>query len=168
MMVIQGGYNGEGLKVAIVVPRFNDLVTSKLLEGALDGLMRHGVSEKDITVVKIPGSMEAIYTLRKLLDLELHDAIIVLGAVIRGETYHFNVVANEIGKAVAQFNMKSDIPIVFGVLTTDTLEQALNRAGAKSGNKGFEAAMVAIEMANLRKQLRRDLFETSNSNGRER
>jgi len=95
----------------------------------------------------------------------VHDAIIVLGAVIRGETYHFNVVANEIGKAVAQFNMTSDIPIVFGVLTTDTLEQALNRAGAKSGNKGFEAAMVAIEMANLRKRLRRDVFE-SDSNGR--
>lgn len=165
MKVIQGDYRGEGLKVAIVVPRFNDLVTSKLLEGALDGLKRHGVSDEDITVVRIPGSIEAIYTLKRLLDLNVHDAIIVLGAVIRGETYHFNVVANEIGKAVAQFNMASDIPIVFGVLTTDTLEQALNRAGAKSGNKGFEAAMVAIEMANLRKKLRRDAFE-SDSNGR--
>ncbi len=165
MKVIQGDYRGEGLKIAIVVPRFNDLVTSKLLEGALDGLKRHGVSDEDITVVRIPGSIEAIYTLKKLLDLNVHDAIIVLGAVIRGETYHFNVVANEIGKAVAQFNMTSDIPIVFGVLTTDTLEQALNRAGAKSGNKGFEAAMVAIEMANLRKELRRDAFE-SYSNGR--
>jgi 6,7-dimethyl-8-ribityllumazine synthase len=165
MKVIQGDYRGEGLKIAIVVPRFNDLVTSKLLEGALDGLKRHGVSDENITVVRIPGSMEAIYTLKRLLDLGVHDAIIVLGAVIRGETYHFNVVANEIGKAVAQFNMTSDIPIVFGVLTTDTLEQALNRAGAKSGNKGFEAAMVAIEMANLRKRLRRDIFE-SDSNGR--
>ncbi|ABQ47124.1 6,7-dimethyl-8-ribityllumazine synthase [Thermotoga petrophila RKU-1] len=165
MKVIQGDYRGEGLKIAVVVPRFNDLVTSKLLEGALDGLKRHGVSDENITVVRIPGSMEAIYTLKKLLDLNVHDAIIVLGAVIRGETYHFNVVANEIGKAVAQFNMTSDIPIVFGVLTTDTLEQALNRAGAKSGNKGFEAAMVAIEMANLRKRLRRDVFE-SDSNGR--
>jgi 6,7-dimethyl-8-ribityllumazine synthase len=165
MKVIQGDYRGEGLKIAIVVPRFNDLVTSKLLEGALDGLKRHGVSDENITVVRIPGSMEAIYTLKRLLDLGVHDAIIVLGAVIRGETYHFNVVANEIGKAVAQFNMTSDIPIVFGVLTTDTLEQALNRAGAKSGNKGFEAAMVAIEMANLRKRLRRDVFE-SDSNGR--
>jgi 6,7-dimethyl-8-ribityllumazine synthase len=165
MKVIQGDYRGEGLKIAIVVPRFNDLVTSKLLEGALDGLKRHGVSDENITVVRIPGSMEAIYTLKRLLDLGVHDAIIVLGAVIRGETYHFNVVANEIGKAVAQFNMTSDIPIVFGVLTTDTLEQTLNRAGAKSGNKGFEAAMVAIEMANLRKRLRRDIFE-SDSNGR--
>ncbi|KAF2960743.1 6,7-dimethyl-8-ribityllumazine synthase [Thermotoga sp. 38H-to] len=165
MKVVQGDYRGEGLKIAIVVPRFNDLVTSKLLEGALDGLKRHGVSDEDITVVRIPGSIEAIYTLKKLLELNVHDAIIVLGAVIRGETYHFNVVANEIGKAVAQFNMTSDIPIVFGVLTTDTLEQALNRAGAKSGNKGFEAAMVAIEMANLRKKLRRDAFE-SDSNGR--
>jgi 6,7-dimethyl-8-ribityllumazine synthase len=165
MKVVQGDYRGEGLKIAIVVPRFNDLVTSKLLEGALDGLKRHGVSDENITVVRIPGSMEAIYTLKRLLDLGVHDAIIVLGAVIRGETYHFNVVANEIGKAVAQFNMTSDIPIVFGVLTTDTLEQALNRAGAKSGNKGFEAAMVAIEMANLRKRLRRDIFE-SDSNGR--
>ncbi|AAD36888.1 MULTISPECIES: 6,7-dimethyl-8-ribityllumazine synthase [Thermotoga] len=165
MKVVQGDYRGEGLKIAVVVPRFNDLVTSKLLEGALDGLKRHGVSDENITVVRIPGSMEAIYTLKRLLDLGVHDAIIVLGAVIRGETYHFNVVANEIGKAVAQFNMTSDIPIVFGVLTTDTLEQALNRAGAKSGNKGFEAAMVAIEMANLRKRLRRDVFE-SDSNGR--
>ncbi|AJG40853.1 MAG: 6,7-dimethyl-8-ribityllumazine synthase [Thermotoga sp. 47_83] len=165
MKVVQGDYRGEGLKIAVVVPRFNDLVTSKLLEGALDGLKRHGVSDENITVVRIPGSMEAIYTLKRLLDLGVHDAIIVLGAVIRGETYHFNVVANEIGKAVAQFNMTSDIPIVFGVLTTDTLEQALNRAGAKSGNKGFEAAMVAIEMANLRKRLRRDIFE-SDSNGR--
>ncbi|KHC92256.1 6,7-dimethyl-8-ribityllumazine synthase [Thermotoga sp. Mc24] len=165
MKVVQGDYRGEGLKIAVVVPRFNDLVTSKLLEGALDGLKRHGVSDEDITVVRIPGSMEAIYTLKRLLDLGVHDAIIVLGAVIRGETYHFNVVANEIGKSVAQFNMTSDIPIVFGVLTTDTLEQALNRAGAKSGNKGFEAAMVAIEMANLRKRLRRDVFE-SDSNGR--
>ncbi|MDK2786425.1 MAG: 6,7-dimethyl-8-ribityllumazine synthase, partial [Thermotoga sp.] len=119
MKVVQGDYRGEGLKIAVIVPRFNDLVTSKLLEGALDGLKRHGVSEEDITVVKIPGSMEAIYTLKKLVDLNIHDAIIVLGAVIRGETYHFNVVANEIGKAVAQFNMTSDIPIVFGVLTTD-------------------------------------------------
>jgi 6,7-dimethyl-8-ribityllumazine synthase len=165
MKVVQVDYRGEGLKIAVVVPRFNDLVTSKLLEGALDGLKRHGVSDENITVVRIPGSMEAIYTLKRLLDLGVHDAIIVLGAVIRGETYHFNVVANEIGKAVAQFNMTSDIPIVFGVLTTDTLEQALNRAGAKSGNKGFEAAMVAIEMANLRKRLRRDIFE-SDSNGR--
>ncbi|PLV57198.1 6,7-dimethyl-8-ribityllumazine synthase [Thermotoga sp. SG1] len=166
MKVVQGDYKGEGLKIAVIVPRFNDLVTSKLLEGALDGLKRHGVSEEDITVVKIPGSMEAIYTLKKLVDLNIHDAIIVLGAVIRGETYHFNVVANEIGKAVAQFNMSSDVPIVFGVLTTDTLEQALNRAGAKSGNKGFEAAMVAIEMANLRKKLRRDFLE-SHSNSRQ-
>ncbi|MCD6551568.1 6,7-dimethyl-8-ribityllumazine synthase, partial [Thermotoga sp.] len=127
-------------------------------------LIRHGVSKEDITVVKIPGSIEAIYTIKKLLSLKIHDAIIVLGAVIRGETYHFNVVANEIGKAVAQFNMSSEIPIVFGVLTTDTLEQALNRAGAKNGNKGFEAALVAIEMANLRGKFRRDFFE-SDSNG---
>ncbi|ACM22933.1 6,7-dimethyl-8-ribityllumazine synthase [Thermotoga neapolitana] len=166
MKVVQGDYRGEGLKIAVVVPRFNDLVTSKLLEGALDGLKRHGVSDENITVVRIPGSMEAIYTLKRLLDLGVHDAIIVLGAVIRGETYHFNVVANEIGKAVAQFNMNSDVPIVFGVLTTDTLEQALNRAGAKSGNKGFEAAMVAIEMANLRKKLRRDFLEP-HSNSRQ-
>jgi len=165
MKIVQGDYRGEGLKIAVIVPRFNDLVTSKLLEGALDGLKRHGVSEEDITVVKIPGSMEAIYTLKKLVDLNIHDAIIVLGAVIRGETYHFNVVANEIGKAVAQFNMSSDVPIVFGVLTTDTLEQALNRAGAKSGNKGFEAAMVAIEMANLRKKLRRDFLEPHSNSG---
>jgi 6,7-dimethyl-8-ribityllumazine synthase len=165
MKIVQGDYRGEGLKIAVIVPRFNDLVTSKLLEGALDGLKRHGVSEEDITVVKIPGSMEAIYTLKKLVDLNIHDAIIVLGAVIRGETYHFNVVANEIGKAVAQFNMNSDVPIVFGVLTTDTLEQALNRAGAKSGNKGFEAAMVAIEMANLRKKLRRDFLEPHSNSG---
>jgi len=151
----EGGYDGSGLRFGIIVPRFNNAVTERLLEGAIDCLIRHNVSIDDISVVRVPGSMEVIFALNKLIKANYNkfDGIIVLGAVIQGETYHFNVVANEIGKAVAHFNSISEIPITFGVLTTETVEQALNRAGIKSGNKGFEAAMAALEMANLRRIL---------------
>jgi len=153
--VYEGTYNGEGLRFAIVVSRFNSTVTERLLEGALDCLLRHGVREEDIEVVRVPGSMEAVYALNLLVKrADKYDAIIVLAAVIQGETYHFNVIANEIGKAVAHFNTVSEIPITFGVLTTETVEQALNRSGIKHGNKGFEAAMAALEMANLRRLLK--------------
>jgi len=153
--VYEGTYNGEGLRFAIVVSRFNSTVTERLLEGALDCLLRHGVREEDIEVVRVPGSMEAVYALNLLVKrADKYDAIIVLAAVIQGETYHFNVIANEIGKAVAHFNSISEIPITFGVLTTETVEQALNRSGIKHGNKGFEAAMAALEMANLRRLLK--------------
>jgi len=151
----EGIYDGSDLRFAIIVPRFNSTVTERLLEGAIDCLLRHNVKEDNITVIRVPGSMEVIYVLNQLTKVKREelDGIIVLGAVIQGETYHFNVVANEIGKAVAQFNMTSDIPVTFGVLTTETVEQALNRAGIKSGNKGFEAAMAALEMANLKRKI---------------
>lgn len=153
MYIFEGNYNGEGLKFGIIVSRFNSMITEKLLDGALDCLKRHGVNDEDIEIVKVPGSVEAIYALNMMSKHpEKYDAIIVLTAVIQGETYHFNIVANEIGKAVAQLNLSSEIPITFGVLTTETVEQALNRSGIKSGNKGFEAAMAALEMANLRKE----------------
>ncbi|MGC9797305.1 6,7-dimethyl-8-ribityllumazine synthase [Fervidobacterium riparium] len=153
LKTFEGHYDGKGLKFGIVVSRFNSTVTERLLEGALDCLLRHGVDENDIEVVRVPGSLEVIYTLNLLTKSDKYDAIIVLAAVIQGDTYHFNIVANEIGKAVAQFNMNSNMPITFGVITTETVEQALNRAGIKSGNKGFEAAMAALEMANLRRKI---------------
>ncbi len=153
LRTIEGHYDGKELKFGIVVSRFNSTVTERLLEGALDCLLRHGVDENDIEVIRVPGSLEVIYTLNLLTKSDKYDAIIVLAAVIQGETYHFNIVANEIGKAVAQFNMNSNMPITFGVITTETVEQALNRAGIKSGNKGFESAMAALEMANLRRKI---------------
>lgn len=156
MRIFEGNFSGEGLKFGIVVSRFNSTITERLLEGALDCLKRHNVCSEDIDIFRVPGSMEAVYVLNQLgKKSDKYDAIIVLGAVIQGETYHFNIVANEIGKAVAQINLTSSVPVTFGVLTTETVEQSFNRAGLKSGNKGFEAAMAAIEMANLKKQLER-------------
>lgn len=150
-MIREGNYcGGENLKIGIVVSRFNSQVTQMLLDGALDCLKRHGV--EDIDIIKVPGSMEAGFVLKRLINYD-YDALIVLSAVIRGETYHFEVVSNEISKAVMQLNLEGKVPIAFGVITADTLEQAINRAGAKSGNKGFEAAMVALEMAELNKKL---------------
>ncbi|ABR29921.1 6,7-dimethyl-8-ribityllumazine synthase [Thermosipho melanesiensis] len=149
--MIEGKFYGcEDLKIGIVLSRFNSQVTERLLKGALDCLKRHGISNIDI--VKVPGSMEIGFVLKRLINKD-YDALIALGAIIRGETYHFDVVANEISKAVMQLNLEGKVPISFGILTTDTLEQAINRSGAKSGNKGFEAAMVAIEMAQLKRQL---------------
>ena len=151
-VMFEGDFDGEGLKFGIIVSRFNSTITERLLEGALDCLKRHRVGIENVEIIRVPGSIEVIYALNLLNNSSRYDAIIVLAAVIQGETYHFNIVANEIGKAVAQFNMHSKVPITFGVLTTETIDQALNRAEIKNGNKGFEAAMAALEMANLRKQ----------------
>jgi 6,7-dimethyl-8-ribityllumazine synthase len=153
MKVIEGIFEGKGLKFAIVVSRFNSFFSEKLLEGALDALKRHNVEEENIDVFKVPGAFEIPFITKKLIKKD-YDAIIVLGVVIRGETYHFEVVANEVSKGIAQINLKSNIPVTFGVITSETLEQSIDRSGAKAGNKGFEAAMAAIEMANLNKQLK--------------
>ncbi|MBI4801686.1 MAG: 6,7-dimethyl-8-ribityllumazine synthase [Elusimicrobia bacterium] len=152
MKITEGGLTAEKLKFAIVVSRFNDFLTSRLLEGALDTLKRHGASEKDITVVKTPGAYEIPVVCEKLAGGG-YNAIICLGAVIKGDTPHFDFVAQETAKGIAAMSMKHKLPAAFGVITADTLEQAIERAGAKRGNKGSEAARSAIEMANLFKNL---------------
>jgi len=137
-----------------VVSRFNSFITERLISGALDALHRSGASDDNIELVRVPGSWEMPVTVSALLEQERHDAIICLGAVIRGETPHFDYVAGEAAKGLAQASLASGVPVAFGVLTTNTLDQAIDRAGAKGGNKGFEAAMTAIEMANLLRELR--------------
>ncbi|MEH7124785.1 6,7-dimethyl-8-ribityllumazine synthase [Bacillus sp. JJ1532] len=151
--VIEGHLVGTGLKIGIVVGRFNEFITGKLLTGAEDALKRHGVKEEDVTVVWVPGAFEIPLTAKKLAEVGGYDAIITLGTVIRGATPHFDFVSNEVAKGVASIGMQSGIPIIFGVLTTDTIEQAIERAGTKAGNKGWDAAVGAIEMGNLYKQL---------------
>ena len=150
---LQGGSNGEGLRIAVVVATFNDFITSKLLEGALAALDRHGVRDGDITVARVPGSFELPLAAKKLAESARHDAVICLGAVIRGETDHYEHVAGEAAKGIANASINSGLPVIFGVLTTDTLEQAINRAGGKQGNNGYNAALAAIEMANLMRAL---------------
>lgn len=152
--VIEGGLEARGLRFAIVVGRFNNLVTDRLLAGAMDALMRCGASETDIQVVRVPGSWEIPLVIQTLAQDQGHDAIIALSAVIRGDTPHFDYVAGQAAAGVAQTSLASGIPVAFGVLTTNTVEQAMDRAGLKSGNKGFDAAMTAIEMANLLRTLR--------------
>ncbi|HHZ20226.1 MAG TPA: 6,7-dimethyl-8-ribityllumazine synthase [Firmicutes bacterium] len=147
--VIQGALLGQGLKFALVVSRFNEFITGKLLEGALDGLVRHGVQSSDIDVVWTPGAFELPLVAQKLAQSHKYNGVICLGAVIRGATSHFDYVAGEVAKGIAQVSLQSGLPVVFGVLTTDTIEQAIERAGTKAGNKGFEAATTALEMANL-------------------
>lgn len=151
---IEGPLTGHGLRIGIVMARFNSLVTESLLAGALSGLRRHGVAEDAITVVKVPGSWELPLTLATLAATNKYDGLIALGAVIRGDTPHFDYVAGEAAKGIGNAMMKAEIPIVFGVLTTNTLEQTMDRAGAKSGNKGYDAAATVIEMANLLRELR--------------
>ncbi len=151
--IIQGDLSGKGLKIGIVAARFNDFITSRLVEGALDGLQRHGVAENDIEVVKVPGSYEIPLAAKMLAQAKKYDAIICLGAVIRGATPHFEYVSAEVSKGVAAVSMETGSPVIFGVLTTDTIEQAIERAGTKSGNKGWDAALSAIEMANVMKQM---------------
>lgn len=151
--VIEGKLISKGKKYGIIVSRFNEFISSKLLGGAIDGLTRHGVDDKDITVAWAPGSYEIPVVAKKMAQSNKYDAIIALGAVIRGSTSHFDYVAGEAAKGVAHASYDSGVPIVFGILTTDTIEQAIERAGTKSGNKGFDAAMAAIEMANLMEQL---------------
>ena len=153
MQVYEGNLIGEGLKVAIVVGRFNDFIGSKLLDGALDALKRHGLAEADVHVAWTPGVFEVPLVSKKLAESGRYDAIICLGAVIRGSTPHFDYVAGEVAKGIAKINLDSGVPVIFGVVTTDSIEQAIERAGTKHGNKGWQAAVSAIEMANLMKTL---------------
>ncbi len=146
---IQGGLRGEGLRIGIVVARFNDFITSRLLEGARAALQSHGVSDDDVTVASVPGSFELPLAAKKMAESGRYHAVICLGAVIRGETDHYEHVAGEAAKGIAAASLSSGRPVIFGVLTTDTLEQAINRAGGKSGNNGYAAGIAAIEMANL-------------------
>lgn len=150
--VYEGMLTGENLKVGIVISRFNEFITNKLLGGAMDGLVRHGVSEADIEVAWTPGAFE-IPLVAKKMAAKGYDAVICLGAVIRGATPHFDYVSAEVTKGVAQVGLSANIPVIFGVLTTDSIEQAIERAGTKAGNKGFEAAVSAIEMANLMRSI---------------
>jgi len=151
--ICEGKLNASGKRFAIVVSRFNNFISDRLLEGALDCLLRHGASEKDIDVIRVPGAFEIPQTVKKVAAAKKHDAVITLGAVIRGATPHFEYIAAEAAKGVAQAAMAAEQPIVFGVLTCDTIEQAVERAGTKAGNKGADAALAAIEMANLWKEL---------------
>jgi len=151
---IEGDLSAQGLRVGIVVSRFNDFITSRLLGGALDALGRSGASDGDITVAKVPGARE-IPAIAKLMAFSGdYDAVLCIGAIIRGGTPHFDYVASEASKGVAQIALEADIPVIFGIITTDTIEQAVERAGTKAGNKGYDAAIGAIEMANLRKKLK--------------
>lgn len=147
--IIEGKFDGTGLKIAIVVSRFNDFITEKLTEGAADALIRHNVKAGDIDVYKVPGAFEIPFICRKVTEKNEYDAVIALGAVIRGATPHFEYVSSEVSKGVANIGLSANIPVIFGVLTTDTIEQAIERAGTKAGNKGADAAMGALEMANL-------------------
>jgi 6,7-dimethyl-8-ribityllumazine synthase len=151
--IIQGELSGKGLKIGIVAARFNDFITSRLVDGALDGLQRHGVAETDIEIVRVPGAYEIPLAAKMLAQSRRFNAIICLGAVIRGATPHFEYVSAEVSKGAASVSLETGLPVIFGVLTTDTIEQAIERAGAKSGNKGWDAALSAIEMANVTKQL---------------
>ncbi len=147
--VYEGNLIGEGLKIGIVVSRFNEFISSKLLSGALDGLLRHGVEERDVEVAWTPGAFEIPLTAKKMARSGRYDAVLCLGAVIRGSTPHFEYVSSEVAKGVAKVGLDTGVPVIFGVLTTDNIEQAIERAGTKSGNKGFDAAITAIETANL-------------------
>ena len=148
---IEGNLDGKGLKIAIVKSRFNEFIVNRLYEGALDGLIRNGVKDGDITQVVTPGSFEIPMVAKKLAKSEKYDAVIALGCVMRGDTPHNQYIANEVAKGLAMVSIKSGIPVIFGVLTPDNLEQAIERAGSKGGNKGFQAAQAAIETANLLK-----------------
>lgn len=149
--VFEGHLIGTGLKVGIVVGRFNEFITSKLLGGAEDAFKRHGVSEDDIDVAWVPGAYEIPMIAKRMADSGKYDAVVTLGTVIRGSTPHFDYVCSEVSKGVASVSLSSGVPVIFGVLTTDSIEQAIERAGTKAGNKGWEAAAGAIEMANLTK-----------------
>ena len=147
--IIEANLIAEGKKFAVVVSRFNDFITERLVGGAVDALVRCGAKDDDIDVVKVPGAFEIPLIAKKMAQKKKYDAVICLGAVIRGATPHFDYVSAEVSKGIAVVSIESEIPVIFGIITTDTLEQAIERAGAKSGNKGFSAAMAAVEMANL-------------------
>ena len=143
----------EGMKVGIVASRFNEFITSKLLGGAVDGLVRHGVDEENITTAWVPGAFEIPLIAGKMAKSGKYDAVIAVGAVIRGSTTHYDYVCNEVSKGIAQVSLQNDIPVMFGVLTTENIEQAIERAGTKAGNKGYDCALSAIEMVNLIEQI---------------
>ena len=153
MKVIEGELQAKGLKFGIVMSRFNDFITSKLLDGAVDALVRHGAKEDDIDVMKVPGSFEIPMVAKRMALKGVYNAIICIGTVIRGSTPHFEYIAAEVSKGIATASMETGVPIAFGVITSDTIEQAVERAGTKSGNKGWDAAVTAIEMAQLLKKI---------------
>jgi 6,7-dimethyl-8-ribityllumazine synthase len=155
MKTYEGKLIAQGLKFGIIVGRFNEFIGGKLLSGALDALNRHGVEESDIELAWVPGAFEIPLIAKKMANSKKYDGVICLGAVIRGSTPHFDYVSSEVTKGIANVSLDSEVPVIFGVLTTDTIEQAIERAGTKAGNKGFEAAATAIEMANLIKQLQK-------------
>ena len=147
--IFEGTLLGKGLKFGLVVSRFNEFITKRLLEGAQDALLRHGVNEEDIEIAWVPGSFEIPLVAKKLAQTKRYDAVICLSAVVRGGTPHFDYIAAEVSKGIAKVGLETGLPVIYGVITADTLEQAIERAGTKMGNKGFEAAVSAIEMANL-------------------
>ena len=153
MKIFEGDLQAKGLKFGIVISRFNEFITGKLLDGAKDALVRHGVKEEDIDIVKVPGSFEIPLIAKKMAAKETYNAVICLGTVIRGATPHFDYISAEVSKGIATVSMETGVPVAFGVLTCDTIEQAVERAGTKSGNKGWDAALTAIEMAQLLKNL---------------
>jgi len=151
--VYEGNLDAKGLKFALIVSRFNSFICDRLVEGAMDALLRHGADEKSVHLVRVPGAFEIPVAAKKVVETKRYDAVICLGCVIRGATPHFDYVSAEVSKGVASVSLDSGIPVAFGVLTTDNIEQAIERAGTKAGNKGFDAAVSAIEMANLFKNL---------------
>ena len=153
MNIIEGNFTNNNFKFAVLSTRWNEFIVSKLVDGAKDALLRHGIENKNITSVICPGSFEIPLTLKKLAESKKYDGIIALGAVIRGSTPHFDYVASEVTKGISQVSLSSSIPISFGVLTTDNIEQAIERAGTKSGNKGYEAALTCLEMCDLLQKL---------------
>lgn len=153
MKIYEGSYQAKGLKFAIVISRFNSFITDELLKGCVDGLKRHGVLDDDIEIFYVPGAFEIPFVAKKLAKTKKYDAIIALGAVIRGATPHFEYVSAEVSKGVANVSVEQEVPVIFGVLTTDTVDQAIERAGTKAGNKGFDAALSAIETVNLIKRI---------------
>lgn len=152
--VFEGNLIGQGLKVGIVVSRFNEFITSKLVSGALDAFKRHGVDEADVDLAYVPGAFEIPFAAKQMAASKRYDAVVALGAVIRGATPHFDYVAGEVAKGIANLSLQAEIPVIFGVLTTDTIEQAIERAGTKAGNKGWDSAVSAIEMANLARAMK--------------
>ncbi len=147
--IMEGQLLGEGRKFALMISRFNDFISDRLMGGALDALLRSGVKDEDIDIVKVPGSFEIPLVAKKMVNKKKYDAVICLGAVIRGATPHFEYVSAEVSKGIATVSIESEVPVIFGIITTDTIEQAIERAGTKAGNKGWSSAMSALEMANL-------------------
>ena len=154
MNILEGKVVAEGMKVGIVVARFNEFITSKLLSGAIDGLVRHDVNEDDVDVAWVPGAFEIPLVASKMAKSRKYDAVICLGAVIRGSTSHYDYVCNEVSKGIAAVSMENDIPVMFVVITTENIEQAIERSGSKAGNKGYECALGAIEMVNLIRKIK--------------